>query len=47
MAVDQFRKMDADREFCQAPGGHEPMDEDPDLCRKCGAWRPTATDWPE
>jgi hypothetical protein len=47
MAVNQFRKMDADREFCQATGGHEPMDEDPDLCRKCGAWRPTATDWPE
>ena len=47
MAVNQFRKMDADREFCRAAGGREPMDEDPDLCRKCGAWRPTATDWPE
>jgi hypothetical protein len=47
VAVNQFRKMDADREFCRATGGHEPMDEDPDLCRRCGAWRPTATDWPE
>jgi hypothetical protein len=46
LAVEQFRKMDADREFCSATGGHEPMDEDPELCRKCGAWRPTATDWP-
>jgi hypothetical protein len=46
LAVEQFRKMDADREFCTATGGHKPMDEDPELCRKCGAWRPTATDWP-
>jgi hypothetical protein len=46
LAVEQLRKMDADREFCSATGGHEPMDEDPELCRKCGAWRPTATDWP-
>ena len=40
------RKMDHDAEFCQATGGHEPSDEDPDLCRKCSAWRPTAQDWP-
>jgi hypothetical protein len=46
LAVEQSRKMDADREFCSATGGHESMDEDPELCRKCGAWRPTATDWP-
>jgi hypothetical protein len=46
MSVDQFRRMDEDREFCQATGGHEPSDDDPDLCRKCSAWRPTADDWP-
>jgi hypothetical protein len=40
------RKMDQDEEFCQATGGHEPSDEDPNLCRKCMAWRPTAEDWP-
>ena len=45
MAAAQSRKMDADREFCKATGGHEPMDGSPDLCRKCGAWRPTADDW--
>jgi hypothetical protein len=40
------RKTDQDAEFCQASGGHEPSDENPDLCRKCMAWRPTAEDWP-
>jgi hypothetical protein len=39
------RKMDQDAQFCQATGGHQPSDEDPDLCRKCMAWRPTADDW--
>jgi|SRR5271165_6107107 len=45
-ATEQVRRMDEDREFCQATGGHEPLDENPDLCRKCMAWRSTATDWP-
>lgn len=40
------RKMDEDAEFCRATGGHEPSEENPDLCRKCLAWRPTAEDWP-
>jgi hypothetical protein len=40
------RKMDHDAEFCQATGGHEPSDENPDLCRKCMAWLPTTEDWP-
>jgi hypothetical protein len=39
-------KTDQDEQFCQATGGHEPSDENPDLCRKCMAWRPTAQDWP-
>jgi hypothetical protein len=46
LVVDQSRKMDEDRQFCQATGGHEPRDDNPDLCRKCLAWRPTADDWP-
>ena len=46
LSVEQFRKMDEDREFCQTTGGHEPSYDDPDLCRKCLAWRPTAEDWP-
>jgi hypothetical protein len=46
MVVDQNRRMDRDKEFCNATGGHESHDDNPDLCRKCGAWRPTATDWP-
>ena len=46
LSVEQFRKMGEDREFCQTTGGHEPSDDDPDLCRKCLAWRPTAEDWP-
>jgi hypothetical protein len=47
ISVGQFRKMDQDREFCQATGGHEPLGENPNLYRKCGAWRPTAEDWPD
>ena len=47
MSVDVARKMEADRGFCRATGGHEPLEEDPNLCRKCHAWRPTAEDWPE
>ena len=46
MSIEQFRKMDEDHEFCQATGGHELHAENPDLCKKCGAWRPTAEDWP-
>jgi hypothetical protein len=46
IVVDQSRKIAADREFCRATGGHEPHDDNPDLCRKCAAWRPTAEDWP-
>ncbi len=46
MAVNAAAKMENNREFCQATGGHEPHEENPDLCRKCGAWRPTAEDWP-
>ena len=44
--VSYQRKMDEDARFCQATGGHEPSEENPDLCRKCMAWRPTAQDWP-
>lgn len=46
VAAEQFRKMEADEEFCRTTGGHEPMDDEPNLCRKCWAWRPTADDWP-
>jgi hypothetical protein len=46
VVVDQKRKMERDKEFCAATGGHEPHDGNPDLCRKCRAWRPTADDWP-
>jgi hypothetical protein len=37
VAVDFAAKMDNDREFCQATGGHEPDAENPELCRKCNA----------
>ena len=47
VSVNHVRKMDADREFCQVTGGHEPLEDGPNLCRKCGAWRPTAEDWPD
>lgn len=30
-------KMDADREFCEATGGHEPDEENPMYCAKCTA----------
>lgn len=46
LSVEQFRKMDEDSEFFRATGGHQSHAEDPDLCSKCGAWRPTAEDWP-
>jgi hypothetical protein len=46
VAADFSAKMDRDAEFCQATGGHESHDDNPDLCKKCGAWRPSATDWP-
>jgi hypothetical protein len=36
LAVEQFRKMDVDREFCSATGGHEPMDEDPNCAANAG-----------
>lgn len=39
-------KMERDEEFCRTTGGHESHDDNSDLCRKCGAWQPTATDWP-
>jgi len=45
-AVNQSRRMDEDREFCRATDGHESHDDDPDLCCKCLAWQPTASDWP-
>jgi hypothetical protein len=45
--VNFSRKMANDREFCRATGGHEPHEKDPNLCRKCGAWWPTAKDWPD
>jgi hypothetical protein len=44
--VSYQRKMDGDAEFCQATGGHEPSEEDPDLCRKRMTCHPTAEDWP-
>ncbi len=43
LATEVKRTLDA--QFCQATDGHEPSDEDPDLCRKCSAWRPSAEDW--
>ena len=46
VVADQMRKMERDKEFCAATGGHEPHESNPDLCRKCGAWRPSADDWP-
>ncbi len=47
VAVNFAAKMDNDKEFCQTTGGHEPHEKEPNLCRKCGAWRPTAKGWPD
>lgn len=46
VVTDFNHKMDRDRDFCRATGGHEPSQDNPDLCQKCMAWLPTAPDWP-
>ncbi|MDR2988269.1 MAG: hypothetical protein LBV34_25875 [Nocardiopsaceae bacterium] len=38
------RLMDNDRAFCEATGGHEWLDDEPDVCGKCLAERPTGGD---
>ena len=34
--VDQFRRHDENQKLCETTGGHEPGDEYPQYCGKCG-----------
>lgn len=36
MVVDQNRRIDENHMMCEMTGGHEPNDEHPEYCRKCG-----------